>query len=332
MRKIIATNQSVQLKEVPKPEIKPNYILVRTVCSAISPGTEGTIINNSTGKEIPLGYSAMGRVEACGDGMEGVREGDMVACYGAPYVQHAEYMLVPKTLFAKVPDQVPVHEAAIAGLGAIAIHALRKASLQFGETVVIAGLGVLGQLIARIADAAAYQVIGYDIQAPRVEMVQEGTSIVAFSDKNEMEEELKQRTNHYGADAVLLCAGGKHSPLTSHGLEWVRDKGKVVIVGDIEPHFPRHLLFQKEAEIHISRAGGPGRYDKVYEQQAIDYPYGFIRWTEGRNIEAYIRLIENKRIDVSNLTKDGVDFESSPNAYKDLREERASMLTKMIYY
>ena len=112
----------------------------------------------------------------------------------------------------------------------------------------------------------------------------------------------------HGADAVLLCSGGKRSSLTHQSLEWIRQQGKVVIVGDIEPDFPRNLLFQKEAQILISRAGGPGRYDPVYEKQAIDYPYGYVRWTEGRNVAEYLRLVNDKRINVQPFLTDEVDF------------------------
>ncbi len=332
MRKVIAADQRANVEEVPDLEIKANHVMVKTLHSIISPGTEATIIKNSLSKKIGLGYSAMGVVEACGSGIDDVEKGDRVACYGAPYVQHADYMLVPKTLYAKVPDNVDSKEAALAGIGAIAIHALRIAKLEFGETVVIAGLGLLGQMIAKISDAAAYNVIAYDLHDERVEMLHEGTNIRGFSDRDSLEKEIHKSTSGYGADAVLLCAGGKKSPLTHESLQWIRNKGKVVIVGDIEPDFPRNLMFSKEAQILISRAGGPGRYDKVYEAQAIDYPYGFVRWTEGRNVSEYLRLVSDRRIDVTPFLSSEIDFENAADAYESLLGKQTSVLTKVINY
>ncbi|WP_210469728.1 zinc-binding alcohol dehydrogenase [Sporosarcina sp. 6E9] len=332
MKTIVARNRKVQIIEQPDPEVLPSYLLIETTYSAISPGTELGLIDISADKDLELGYSAVGNVLACGENVVGFQEGDIVACYGAPYVGHREKLLVPTTLCAKVPKDVDVKEGSLAGIGAIAIHALRIAKLSFGETVVIVGLGLLGQMIAKIANAAAYNVIAFDIQADRVDMIQRDKGIAAFSSLSEMENELLRRTNNQGADAVLLCSGGKRSELTDYCLNWVRKQGKVVIVGDIEPVFPRDQLFAKEAQILISRAGGPGRYDSVYEKQSIDYPYGYVRWTEGRNVAEYIRLISNKMIDVKPFLQNEVDFKDVPVAYDELIELKQDMLTQIINY
>ncbi|WP_010094791.1 zinc-dependent alcohol dehydrogenase [Ornithinibacillus scapharcae] len=331
MKKIVAQHKQVRIVEDEIPQVKPSYILVKTIYSAISPGTELLIIEASEENPITLGYNAMGIVVECGEGITDVKKGDLVACYGAPYVQHAEYLLIPKTLYAKVPDHVEPKEAALVGLGAIAIHALRIADLQFGETAVVVGLGVLGQMIAKIADAAAYNVIACDISTERAGMLTE-QNIKSFSSIEQMESEINVQTNGNGADVVILCAGGKRSPLTKECLKWVRNKGKVVIVGDVEPDFPRELMFSKEAQILISRAGGPGRYDKVYEQQAVDYPYGFVRWTEGRNIAEYIRLISEERIDVRPFIGDVISFRDAPGEYEKLRNKQSTVLTKILNY
>ncbi|WP_053365847.1 zinc-dependent alcohol dehydrogenase [Bacillus sp. FJAT-27245] len=333
MKRIVAHNKKVEIIEGERPTLdgKPSYVLIKTMYSAISPGTELSILSNSENKQINLGYSAMGKVVECGSDITDVKKGDLVACYGAPYVHHDEYLLVPKTLYAKVPDTVDPKEAALCGLGAIAIHALRIANLQFGETVVIVGLGVLGQLIAKIAHAAAYNVIAYDLSKNRVEMLKE-ENLKSFASVEEMEEAIRIDTNGQGADAVLLCTGGKRSPLTQECLKWIRTRGKAVIVGDIEPDFPRDLMFAKEAELRISRAGGPGRYDKVYEKEAIDYPYEYVRWTEGRNVAEYIRLLKEKRIDVRPFIKDVTDFEAAPREFEKLFEKESATLTKLIRY
>ncbi len=333
MKRIVAHNKKVEIieDELPQIEGKPSYILVKTLYSVISPGTELTILSNSENKQVHLGYSAMGEVVECGSEIIDVKKGDLVACYGAPYVHHDEYLLVPKTLYTKVPESVDPKEAALAGLGAIAIHGLRIANLQFGETAVIVGLGVLGQLIAKIANAAAYNVIAYDLHESRVEMLQ-AENIKSFSTIEDMEEAIRVETNSHGADAVLLCAGGKRSPLTQECLKWIRNKGKAVIVGDIEPDFPRDLMFAKEAELLISRAGGPGRYDKVYEKEAIDYPYEYVRWTEGRNVEEYIRLVKEKRINVRPFITEVVEFDEAPHEFEKLFNKESTTLTKLIHF
>ncbi|KKK39889.1 alcohol dehydrogenase [Mesobacillus campisalis] len=333
MKRIVAHNRKIEIIEAEVPDIKanPSYILVKTMYSAISPGTELTLLSYSENKQVHLGYSAMGEVAECGSKITDVNKGDLVACYGAPYVHHDEYLLVPKTLYAKVPESVDPKEAALGGLGAIAIHALRIANLQFGETVVIVGLGVLGQLIAKIANAAAYNVIAYDLSKSRAEMLHE-ENIKSFATVEELEEAIRIHTRSKGADAVLLCAGGKRSSLTHECLKWIRNKGKAVIVGDIEPDFPRDLMFSKEAELLISRAGGPGRYDKVYEREAIDYPYEYVRWTEGRNLEEYIRLIKEKRIDVSPFITEAVNLDQAPKEFEKLLEKESAVLTKLISY
>ena len=332
MKSIVARSQKVHISKRTKPTIKPSYLSIETLHSVISPGTELSLIGISGEREIALGYSAVGIVTECGEGVDDYQKGDIVACYGAPYVGHSECLVVPTTLCAKVPAGVESKEAALAGIGAIAIHALRIAKLEFGETIVIIGLGLLGQMIAKIANAAAYNVIAFDIQAERAAILREEDRICSFSTIEEMESEIAKCTKNQGADAVLLCAGGKRSTLTNQSLEWVRTQGKVVIVGDIEPDFPRNLLFAKEAQILISRAGGPGRYDQMYEKQAIDYPYGYVRWTEGRNVAEYLRLVNDKRINVQSFLTDEVDFKDTPAAYDELVNKKSTALTKIINY
>ena len=332
MKSLVSRQQKVQIIERAIPKVKPFYLLIKTLHSVISPGTELSLVEISGDKEIGLGYSAVGVVVECGEGVNGYQKEDLVACYGAPYVGHSEYLLVPTTLCAKVPSGVDPKEAALAGIGAIAIHALRVAKLEFGETVAIIGLGLLGQMIAKIATAASYDVVAFDIHSERATMLSGEDNIRAYSTILEMESELERCTKSHGADAVLLCAGGKRSTLTDKSLDWVRPQGKVVIVGDIEPDFPRSKLFSKEAQILISRAGGPGRYDPVYERQAIDYPYGYVRWTEGRNVAEYLRLVCEKRINVQPFLTDEVDFKDVPTAFDELMNKKSTTLTKLINY
>lgn len=332
MKAIIAKNNNIEIVEKEVPELKSSYLLIKTSYSVISPGTEIMALNSSKDREINLGYSAVGIVEECGEDVEGFKKGDIVACYGAPYVHHAEYLHVPKTLCSLVPANVDLKLAALAGIGAIAIHALRIGSLSFGEKVIVAGLGIIGQLIAQIADASAYEVYAYDLSSERTELLSIKNNIKLFIDRSDLEQAIGIDVTYRGADAVFLCAGGKKSPLTEQSLSWIRDKGKIVIVGDIEPDFPRGKMFSKEASILISRAGGPGRYDEVYEKHAIDYHYGFVRWTEGRNMGEYLRLVSEGRIDVTRYLTEEVEFNNISTAYEELTNKDSAILTKVIKY
>jgi len=328
----MAYNKTVHVVEGDIPELQPAYVKVKTLYSVISPGTERLTINNSESRHLSLGYSAVGVIETVGSRVTKFEMGDIVACYGAPYVHHQEILCVPETLCARVPEGMDLKKAALAGLGAIAIHALRIAKLQFGETVVVVGLGFLGQLITKIANASAYNVIAYDIHKARADMLKNDKNIKSFATLEAMEAAIQADTHNNGADAVLLCAGGKRSPLTGQSLSWICHKGKVVIVGDVEPDFPRGPMFDKEAEILISRAGGPGRYDSIYESEAIDYPYGLVRWTEGRNMEAYLDLLSKERINVSGFITEEIAFENILEGYEDVLDSESSVLTKLINY
>ncbi|SDJ25715.1 zinc-dependent alcohol dehydrogenase [Salimicrobium halophilum] len=315
MRKLIAQHEEVYIGTEEHSALRPGHVRVRTTYSAISPGSEMGLIGVSNGQKLDLGYSAAGLVTAVGEGVSSLREGDRVACYGAPYVKHGECLQVPVTLCSKVPQGVLMKEAAFGGIGAIAIHALRTARLQFGERVVVAGLGLLGQMIAMIAEAAAYDVICYDVNVKRVKEAEKG-GLKAFRSSKKLE--------GIEADAVLLCAGGKQSTLTQDSPDWIRNRGKIVIVGDIEPEYPRAKIFKKEAELLISRAGGPGRYDVTYEQDAIDYPIEYVRWTEGRNVGEFLRLLATGKIEISCFTRKVTNMEEAYLTYGALGNQEIS--------
>ena len=332
MKYIGARNGKVAIFETEIPQAKPGYVLIKTSYSAISPGTEITMMGNSKGDIVPLGYSAAGVVEEVGEGVVGFKAGDRVACYGAPYVYHAEYLAVPKTLVCHVPDHVDLKEACLAGIGAISIHALRKADLQFGETSLVVGLGIFGQLIGQIAENAGHQVIALNRSKPRAEVFAQTTGIDTFTDEEELETHIAEVTNGHGVDAVFLCTGGDSSYLTNKSLEWCRDKGKSVIVGDLQPNYERTNMFAKEIDILISRAGGPGRYDPSYERDAIDYPYGQVRWTEGRNTAEYVRLLGKDRIKVADYVTNVTDLEHIDKTYHDLQQPDISVLTHIVRY
>lgn len=329
----MAWQGKVDIMELEGPTPEANYVLVETAYSAISPGTEMILMTDLRSTEpIPLGYSAMGIVTEVGTEVTHVEKGDRVACYGSPFVRHAELLKVPKQLVVPLPEQVGDQEAAYVGLGAIAIHALRQADLRFGESVVVVGLGILGQIISQIAEASANRVIGMDRIAERVAKLKASGSQLVYDNEEEMARSLHEVTQGTGADAVILCVGGGNTEILDKALTWIRDRGKIVIVGDVAMVCNRELMFQKEAQILISRAGGPGRYQADYEQKGFDYPIGHIRWTEGRNMAEYIRLVAEKKLRIAPLISHTLPLERIGEAYALYREAPEQVLGVVIHY
>jgi NADPH2:quinone reductase len=332
MRTIFSHKGKAIINYTSKPMVSSGHILVRTLYSGISNGTERLMLSHHHEAPIALGYSACGVVEAIGEGVAHVQVGDRVACYGAPYVRHADYILVPKNLTVPVPAGVNMKEAAFVGLGAIAIHALRQAKLQFGESCIIVGLGILGQIMAQIADAAAYDTIVYDLQSDRCDLVEQLSNCRSAKSLPELEELIDRLTLSRGVDSVLLAANGSNTGLIDGALDWLRDKGRVVIVGDLDMEFSRGKMFKKEAEVLISRAGGPGRYDAQYEKCGMDYPIGLVRWTEGRNMEEYMRLLQQQRIQVAPLISQEVSVALISQVYEELFSPTNPALGTLITY
>lgn len=316
MKAIIALEGRVESIELEEPVSEENYVIVKTQYSVISPGTEIMLKDSQSKEPIPLGYSAMGQVVEVGPGVASVKKGDRAACYGSPFVRHAEFLKVPKHLVVPLQDKIDAQEAAFVGIGAIAIHALRQANLQFGESVVVVGLGILGQIICQIAEASAIRVIGMDRISERVEKLKESGAQHVYDNEEETVRSIQAITDHAGADAVMLCVGGSSSGLIDKALHWLRDRGKIIIVGDVPMAFNREMLFQKEAQLLISRAGGPGRYQVDYERKGIDYPIGFVRWTEGRNMAEFIRLLEENKLNIAALITHRFHLNCMKEAYE----------------
>ncbi|MFC5648749.1 zinc-binding dehydrogenase [Paenibacillus solisilvae] len=204
-------------------------------------------------------------------------------------------------------------------------------NLRFGESAVIVGLGILGQIIAQIASAAACRVAAFDVNKDRAELLKQHGIEHVYADREPLESSLRTMTDGHGADCVILCAGGPGEELINRSLSWIRDRGKIVIVGDLSTEFSRALMFGKEAQIVISRAGGPGRYDESYEKENRDYPIGYSRWMEGRNTAEYIRLLADNRISVLPLISDMYPLERAHEAYGNYGHSRTVMGTLLKY-
>lgn len=331
MKAVVTYGGEVHLHEMASPLLLPKSVRVKTLYSAISPGTELNLISIPTiTNPFPLGYSAVGIVEEVGEEVSEIKPGDRVACYGGPYVFHGETLSVPETLCAKLPEGVSLKEAAFVGMGSVAIHGMRKAELQFGESVLVLGLGILGQIAYQVGVQASYQVIGADLLSERVRLAREGTkepngNVVDLQQEGEgaLSDLLHQVTGGAGVDAVVITAHSMNRSLIDDALKWVRFRGKIVIVGNMKIAFEREAFFQKEADLLIARAAGPGRYDPHYEREAIDYPLGYIRWTEGRNMRELIRLLHEGRIKLSHLITHEFPFHEAPSAYPIMKKEHS---------
>ncbi len=337
--------------EVPVPQPRPGMVLVRTAASLVSAGTERMVVSfaekNLVGKArsrpdlvrqvldkarregllstleaafnrldqpMPLGYSSAGVIEALGEGVEGWQVGERVACAGGGYAVHAEYAAVPVNLLARLPDEVDFEQAAFTTLGAIALHGFRLAETQIGETVAVIGLGLLGLLAAQIARAAGCRVLGIDLAPERVALARDlGLEAVA---RPEAEAALAGFSRGRGADAVLICADTpSNDPVTLAGA-LARDRGRVVAVGAVGLEIPRKVYYEKELSFINSRSYGPGRYDPQYEEAGQDYPLGYVRWTEGRNLEAVVDLLASGGLKVRPLISHRFPIERAPEAYE----------------
>lgn len=325
-RQAVMRQGAVFIEERPLPELGDHQILVRNEYSAISTGTE-TMLLRQGGTVTEFGYNSVGIIEAKGMKVEHLHVGQRVAVYGVP--AHAEYRIASKFLAVPVPDHVDPEEAVFVGLGAIAIHALRQSELRFGESAVVVGLGILGQIIAQIAEAAAIRVIGVDLLPQRGEALKSVAPGAAIS-RNPSD--ILQEWGHSGADSVFVCAGSQDDQLLDQAIDWVRFRGNIVIVGVPNTVFDRNALFLKEAQILISRAAGPGRYNAVYEQQGVDYEPGYVRWTEGRNVEEFIRLLAAGKVSMKPLIRHRFHFNDVPEAFRLCMDQPQDTLGIIIRY
>jgi predicted dehydrogenase/threonine dehydrogenase-like Zn-dependent dehydrogenase len=346
-----------EIVDVPIPAIKPGHILVRNHASVVSSGTERMVVEfaeknllmkaksrpdlvkqvidkaqregiiptiqsalNRLDTPMALGYSSAGEVVLVGDGIEDIKPGDRVACAGGGFACHAEYVLIPKNLFAVIPENVTYEEAAFSTLGAISLHGFRIASPQIGERIAIIGLGLLGLMMIDICLAAGCQVLGIDLDTKRVEMAKK-RGVIAV----QREEAINQGqffSENLGFDVVFICADAKSNDPIELAGQLSRDRGTVVAVGAVGLEIPRKLFYEKEINLQISRSYGPGRYDNNYEELGQDYPFGYVRWTEGRNLEAIIELLKNKKLDVTSLITHRFKIQEGVQAYETITGKR----------
>jgi polar amino acid transport system substrate-binding protein len=337
---------------VPSPSLRPAGVLVRNHASLISAGTEKTKVDTarmnlvakarsrpdqvrkvletlrregyaSTYRKVmgkldalsPLGYSTAGVVSEVGAEASEFRVGDRVACAGVGFANHAEVVYVPRNLCVAIPDRVSFAEAAFTTVGAIALQGVRQAEVRLGERVGVIGLGLVGQLTTMLLKAAGCQVIGIDIDPWCVEVAAKSGAEVAVVRGADPVARAGELSGGMGLDAVIITAGTRSNDPVHLAAKLLRDRGRVVVVGAVGMALERELFYIKELDIRLSRSYGPGRYDVAYEEKGRDYPVGYVRWTEKRNMEAFLQLVARGAISLEHLTTHRVPVDEAPRAY-----------------
>ena len=278
----------------------------------------------------PLGYSCAGEVIAVSEDVDDLKPGDRVAC-GGQGAGHAEVVSVLRNLCVKLPDEVPFEEACFTTLGAIAMQGLRQANITFGESVVVIGLGLVGQLACAIAKAAGCVTIGIDLDEHHVAIARKNTATHAFNrNQDGLAETIKSLTHGFGADAVIICAATSSNDPITFSAAIARDRARIIMVGVSEMNLPRDVYFVKELEFRLSRSYGPGRYDVSYEDRGMDYPIGYVRWTERRNMQEFVRLLAEKKIDPKAITTHTFPIEQAADAYAIIAGEKKERYLGMV--
>ncbi len=362
MRQVFLQKGKIRIEEVDPPLVNDHHILVQISYSFISSGTEKATIDASgkslieryvhsasahtfkvfgalkehgfastialakekMGKLMPLGYSCAGQIVWVGSKVTKFCVGDYVACAGSLYANHADIVSVPQNLATKVKNPELLKYASLTAIGSIALQAIRRAKLQLGETVCIVGMGLIGQLIAQLAKHAGCRVIGIDIQQQRLDLASKlGTDTCLNPLSTDIVKELEYATNHYGVDTTILAASAQTGELLQQAMTITRRKGRVVLVGDIKIDFDRDPFYSKEIDLLISCSYGPGRYDQRYEEQNLDYPYAYVRWTENRNMAYFIELLEKQAITIAPLISHEFSIQKAAQAYQTFQKEKA---------
>ena len=342
------------LEDVPVPQIKSGHILVKTLRTLVSVGTERMLVDfgkanfidkarqqpdkvmqvldkvktdgirptyesvmNKLGQPLPLGYCNVGDVIAVGKGVTEFRIGDRVASNGP----HAEYVLVPVNLAAKVPDGVSDEEAAFTVIGSIALQGIRLLNPLFGETVVVIGLGLIGLITAELLQANGCRVIAFDMDVEKVRLAQEkGVTAINIGSGSDPVAVVQELTSQIGCDGVIITASNSSDEIMHQAAEMSRKRGRIILVGVVGLKLRRDDLYKKELSFQVSCSYGPGRYDEAYEQRGQDYPLAYVRWTEKRNFEAVLQAIAKGQLDVKSLITERVKLADYLQIYGDMRK------------
>ncbi|MGE5497849.1 MAG: bi-domain-containing oxidoreductase [Syntrophothermus sp.] len=282
----------------------------------------------------PTGYSISGVIVETGENVEGFKVGDRVAAAGAGLANHAEYVVVPKNLVVKIPEEVSFIEASTVTLGAIALQGVRRADLRLGEICVVVGAGILGLITVQMLRLSGVRVIAIDLDENRLKLAGELGAELSFNPKSGEDAIgiISNLTGGFGVDAVIITAATSNSEPLSQAFKMCKKKGRVILVGTVGMEINREDMYQKELDFLISTSYGPGRYDENYEFKGNDYPYAYVRWTEKRNLEEYLRLIGRKNISLDKLINRVYPIDEVTNAFDSLNAHEDRPLIVILQY
>lgn len=370
MKQVLIKKGQAVVEEIPAPQIEKNKILVQVHHSCISIGTEMSgvkqsgiplwekalkqpdkvkkvlqmvatqgisktrnLVKGKLAAGVPSGYSASGVVIGLGKDIKDIKIGDKVACAGAQCAHHAEVINVLRNLTVKIPQGVTMQEASTVTLGAIAMQGVRRAMPTLGEIFVVIGLGVIGQIVVQLLKANGCRVIVSDLDRARIERaIVNGADIGVHPDDGVDIERVMQITGGIGADGVIITAATKSDAVVSTAFQMCRRKGRVVLVGDVGLHLKRSDFYEKEIDFFISTSYGPGRYDQTYEENGLEYPVAYVRWTENRNMEEVLRLVAEKKLKVGDMVDAVYPLADATDAYESLKNTEQKPLMVLLAY
>ncbi|MFI9155639.1 bi-domain-containing oxidoreductase [Streptomyces sp. NPDC053367] len=372
MKQVVQNYKSGELAllDVPVPGCKPGGVLVRSAYSLISTGTELMKVSEAgmsmlgkarsrpdqvakvvqsvatngvpaTYRKVmgkldsytPLGYSLCGVVEQVGAGVDDVKVGDLVACAGNEHALHAELNWVPKNLYVPVPDGLAPRHAAFGTVGSIAMQGVRQGEPQLGEVALVVGLGLIGQLVVQLLVASGVRVVGADPDPARCGLAERlGAAACGDPASAAVESAVAELTGGHGVDQVYLAAGGGSNQPVELAARLSRDRGRVVDIGKCRLDLPWNAYYEKELDVRFSRSYGPGRYDPAYELEGRDYPIGYVRWTERRNLACFLDLLARGSVDVEPLISHVADFDHAVETYQSLKDGELKAVAVLFRY
>ena len=368
MKQVLLRSGKAVVEEVPAPRLEYGQVLVQVEWSCVSPGTELASVAATRSANVvkrfrrnpalvrqayrvlqdrglrnfkavaqerltystSVGYSCAGTVLEVSVGVEDFHPGDRVACAGSGYANHAEIVAVPQHLVVRLPDGVEPADASTVALGAIAMQGVRRAQVALGERIGVIGLGFVGQLAVQLLKAAGCKVFGTDLERDRMAQAKALGLAVAL-DGEDLVATAYRGSDGYGFDAVLLTAATTSDEPLHLGMQMARRKGRIVIVGDVGLHIQRKAMYAKELDVFIATSYGPGRYDPSYEEEGLDYPYAYVRWTENRNMQAYLELLATGQVVLGPLTSRRLPIAEASEAYRLLQEETPRPYTVLLH-
>ena len=370
MKQVLLRGGKAIVEDVPAPRLAPGQVLVQVACSCVSAGTEMASIARTRATNIldrfrrdparlrlafdlfrthgprhfftmaqerlavctPVGYSCAGTILDTGSGVEALARGDQVVCAGNGYANHAQFVAVPTNLVSRVPDGVELADASTVALGAIALQGVRRAQVTMGERIGVIGLGFLGQLTVQILKATGCKVFGMDLNPIRLQQAKEFGLDAVPDGAFDIVGAVQRFSEGYGLDAIILTAATASDQPLYLAMQMARRKGRVVVVGNVGLGAQREAMYAKELDLLIATSYGPGRYDPNYEQEGVDYPYAYVRWTENRNMQAYLELIAAGKVNVSPLTTRRLPVTEAAEAYRLLQEKNLRPYTVLLEY